>query len=55
MRKKDFLFLLGIGASIVTVNASTIKISVTNQDASEKVVLTFANKEKKEITLGIFS
>lgn len=51
MRKKDFLFLLGIGASIVTVNASTIKISVTNQDASEKVVLTFANKEKKEITL----
>lgn len=48
MKKLSLIAMLGLGLSIAQVDAAVIKVKVTNQ-ADDKVVLTFDNKEKKEI------
>lgn len=50
MKKLSLIAMLGLGLSIAQADAAVIKVKVTNQ-AGDKVVLTFNNKEKKEITV----
>lgn len=50
MKKLSLIAMLGLGLGIAQVDAAIVKVKVTDK-GGDKVVLTFNNKEKKEITL----
>lgn len=50
MKKLSLIAILGLGLSIAQVDAAIVKVKVTDK-VGDKVVLTFDNKEKKEITI----
>lgn len=50
MKKLSLIAMLGLGLSVASAEAAVIKVSVANKTTDE-VVLTFNNKEKKNIVL----